>query len=117
MTQKPWTRHYMDAWDNRAADHNLSQWLRVVCLAYGGHKANGHRTFGPGMLALSLGYPDPNTGEPVPEKNPGRAVRAAVKNGWLAEGSTVRCLVVPRHAISGPLGDPNAACPIHGKSL
>lgn len=112
--QKPWARHYQDVWEERSADHNLPQWLRVVSLAYGCHKANGHAMFGPGALAAALGKPDEQSGEMVPDPNPGRAVRVAVKYGWLDRRSTIRCLVVPQHAIAGGFGHPYAVCPMHG---
>ena len=105
----------MDFWEGHAANHDLPQWFRVLALAYGCHKANGHATFPPGALALALGHPDRITGELIPDPNPGRAVRLAVKYGFIAPGSSTRCLIVLAHHIEGPNGDPNAECPIHGR--
>jgi hypothetical protein len=112
-TRNSWTRHYQSVWEERAGDWRAPRWLRVACLAYGLHRANGHATLGAGMLALTLASPDPKTGEMVPDKNPGRAVELAVRYGWLAPGSNVRCLVVPAHAIVGPGGDPHLSCSHH----
>lgn len=112
--EKRWSKHYQDVWEERAGDPQLPKWVRVAALAYGMHKANGHASFPPGYIALVLGKPI-GGGEVVPEPNVGRAIRTAIKYGWLAEGSTSRCLVVPQHAISGPNGNPLAVCPIHGR--
>lgn len=106
----------MHVWQEHAANHEMPQWFRVLALAYGCHRANGHAPFPPGALALALGRPDRLTGELIPEPNPGRVVRTAVRYGFIAEGSTVRCLIVKAHHIEGPNGDPRAECPVHGRS-
>ena len=54
---RPWAAHAQIEWDRRVADHTLPTWLRVVCLAYGRHEANGHATFGRGQLSWILGRP------------------------------------------------------------
>jgi hypothetical protein len=40
-----WAKHYMYVWEDRSGDPRLPSWLRIVCLAYGMHKANGHANF------------------------------------------------------------------------
>jgi hypothetical protein len=111
----PWTRHYQAAWDNRAANHNLPMWARLVCYAYGRHEANGHAMFQRGSLRVLLGKPPqgdrPFT--PAPRSTVHEAINTAVMYGWLAEGSCLECLVVPGHAIAGPQGDAEAPCPVH----
>ncbi len=111
----PWTRHYQAAWENRAANHNLPMWARIVCLAYGRHRANGHAVFGRGNLTWILGTP-PHGDKPFQRANRQavyNAIAAAVKYGFLDEGSCLECLVVPGHAIQGPEGKPDAPCPVH----
>lgn len=110
----PWSRHYQAVWEARAADPQLPLWLRIAALAYGKHRANGHAAFGRGMVALALGTP-PKHGpaRPVDAANLRRALSTAIERGWLASGSTTRCLVVPAHAVDGGLGDPADLCPVH----
>lgn len=111
----PWTRHYQAAWENRAADHDLPMWVRVFSLAYGRHQANGHAVFERGELTWILGTP-PRDGKPFKKASRQavyKAIAAAVKYGFLAEDSGMECLVVPRHAISGPHGKQNALCSVH----
>lgn len=112
-----WARHYQSVWQERAANPDLPAWLRVVSLAYGSHKANGHAQFGAGDLAVALGSVDMETGELVemPRQNVHRTIQTAVRYGWLAEGSTARCLIVPAHAISGGMGSPSEECPLHSR--
>lgn len=117
MTSQPiWAKHYQRVWEERSGDPQMPQWLRVASLAYGKHKANGHAQFRRGQIALVLATVDPQTGEVLPDLNVGRAIRRAVQYGWLAEGSNVRCLIVPSHAISGPMGNQYAPCPDHGEA-
>jgi hypothetical protein len=117
--QNTWARHYQIEWDNRAADTKLPLWLRMVCLAYGRHEANGHATFGRGQLSWILGKP-PTAGSPFKRLDKGSvqsAIRTAVTHGWLAEGSCSECLIVPAHAIEGPQGNPEKPCPVHDRKV
>lgn len=111
----PYARHYQREWENRAANHGLPLWARIMCLAYGRHKANGHAMFGRGELTWILGTP-PCDGKPFEKANRQavhKAIAAAVKYGFLDKDSGTECLVVPGHAIAGPHGNPNAPCPVH----
>jgi hypothetical protein len=114
-TTNPWARHYQIEWENRAADHTLPLWLRMTCLAYGRHEANGHAIFKRGDLSWILGKP-PHDDEPfkrVDKYTLREAIKRAVKHGWLEKGSCVECLIVPAHAIAGGLGDADKSCPVH----
>lgn len=113
--QVTWSRHYQNIWQERAGDPNLPDWLRVACLAYGNHRANGHAMFGPGSIGLVLARVDPTSGEikPLMRQNVQRAINKAIEYSWLGEGSTTRCLVVPAHHVSGGLGRPDDTCPQH----
>lgn len=114
---RPWTAHTQIEWENRAANPKLPYWLRLVCYAYARHEANGHANFDVGRLEWLLGKP-PVAGRPF-ERASKYAVRdgigTAVKYGWLEAGSCAGCLVVPAHAIDGPLGDRNKACRVHDR--
>lgn len=114
-TSKPWARHFQHVWEERAGSRSLPDWLRVACLAYGSHRANGHANFRRGEVALVLARLDEATGVVTPLARQGvhRAIKVAVGNGWLAVGSTARCLIVPAHAVTGGLGRAEDACPQH----
>ncbi|EWT04651.1 hypothetical protein N864_10855 [Intrasporangium chromatireducens Q5-1] len=117
MSLNPWAKHFQLVWENRAGDPRLPLWLRVVSLAYGKHRANGHAPFDPGQVALVLSTVDPDTGELITPKrqNVHRAIKAAVDYGFILDGSSSRCLVVPSHAVSGGLGMPGTPCRWHAK--
>jgi len=114
-TPTPWARHFQHVWEERSASRSLPDWLRVACLAYGKHRANGHANFRPGEVALVLARLDETTGVVTALARQGvhRAIKVAVGNGWLGAGSTARCLIVPAHAITGGLGRAEDACPQH----
>lgn len=116
-TEKPWARHYQHVWHERTADARLPLWLRVAFLAYGCHRANGHARFKPGEIAEVFGTVNGTTGEikAADKHNIQRAIRNAVERGWLAEGSSTLCLVVPAHAIEGGLGYTGEKCPLHSR--
>ena len=115
---RTWSAHYQDVWLERTHNRDLPAWLRVAFLAYGSHRANGHAPFEQGDVGLVLGSVDRVTGEirPADKANVQRAIRNAVKAGWLAEGSSARCLVVPGHAVEGGLGGaPDEPCGRHSR--
>jgi hypothetical protein len=115
----PWARHYQSGWENRAANHELPMWARVVCYAYGRHDANGHARFERGDLVQLLGKP-PKDGapfKPAPRQSMHDAIATAVRFGWLDEGSFAECLVVPGHEITGGLGKADAECPLLAKHI
>lgn len=115
----PWAKHYQAQWENRAADAKLPMSLRVVCVAYGRHEANGHANLRRGQLSWIVGTPPTDT---QPFRRAARysvrdAIQAAVRHGWLAEGSCSECLIVPAHAIEGPVGNSDKACPVHARKI
>ncbi len=110
-----WAKHYQNVWEERSGSQSIPKWLRVASLCYGMHKANGHAAFAPGEVAAVLGTVDTTTGEILPDLNADRAVKTAIKHGFLARGSTVRCLMVSGHAVGGPHGNEWAPCPVHGQ--
>ncbi|BCP11890.1 hypothetical protein MINTM020_39880 [Mycobacterium paraintracellulare] len=115
----PWTRHYQIAWEERANDRNLPLWLRVACLAYARHEANGHANFRRGQLSWILGTP-PQDDKPfkrIDSSTVGDAIKRAAKYGWLSNESCAECLVVPGHAIEGPQGNPHKPCAVHERKI
>jgi hypothetical protein len=118
-TYNPWAKHYQAEWENRAADAKLPLWLRVVCVAYGRHEANGHANIRRGQLSWILGTP-PTATQPFRRAHRTTvrdAIRTAARHGWLAEGSCSECLIVPAHAIDGPVGNPKKPCPVHDRKV
>ncbi len=117
MSVNPWARHFQLPWEERAGDSRLPLWMRVVCLAFGRHRSNGHAPFAPGQVALVLSTVDPDSGEiHAPSRQEVyRAIRAAVSYGFLAEGSSARCLQVPAHAVTGGMGSHRAPCSYHDR--
>jgi hypothetical protein len=106
-----WARHYQHVWQERSADKRLPDWLRIAAVAYGNHAANGHARLGRGDLRLILTRIEDDGTRHVPQAaNVRRALDVAVRNGWLAPGSTTMCLIVPAHAVTGGIGNPDAVC-------
>lgn len=113
---RQYSMHFQDVWRERTANSNLPNWLRVAFLAYGSHQANGHATFDRGDIAAMLGGGvDEVTGEIrlAPRQRVSEAIRAAIREAYLAEGSNSRCLIVPGHAIEKHNGNVNARCDRH----
>jgi hypothetical protein len=113
--ERPWARHYQEAWHSRAGDKRLPYWLRVAALAYGSHQDNGHATFKRGEIGMVLACVDSTTGTITPYENVGRAITDAVAYGWLEPESFWGCLIVPAHAIKKGAHGRGSACPIHMK--
>jgi hypothetical protein len=115
--QNPFSMHRQAVWreraQTRAANPEMPLWIRVASLAFGSHRANGHSPFKQGDIAEVLGTP----GQPLSGPSVSNAIRLAKNAGWIAEESTVRCLVVPPHAVHGGLGHPHDRCQIHGATV
>jgi hypothetical protein len=114
-THNTWTRHYQIVWENRAHDYSLPLWLRLACIAYARHEANGHANFKRGQLSWILGTP-PKGDQPfkrVDRWTLSNALALAIRREWIADGSCTECLVVPGHAIEGPDGDATKPCTVH----
>lgn len=105
-----WSRHAQDEWERRAGDRRLPHWLRLAALAYAKHGNNGHAAFKRGDVAVVLGVP----GAPLDRRQLHEYIQRAIELGWLADGSTSMCLVVPSHIIDkGHIGEPKKACRVH----
>lgn len=113
MTEEnPGAVHMHTYWLALANDKNLKPfWLRVVALAYGAQRMNGHAHYGKGHIAEFF------------DKSPSticNAISTAVGFGMLDEESNSRCLVVPKLARGGA-SSMSELCPEHwrttGKNL
>lgn len=112
--KNPWAKHYQAVWEDRAADTTLPLWLRMTCIAYGRHEANGHANFRRGQLSWILGkMTEELSWKRVDRAQLTKAITVAVRHGWLAAGSCSECLIVPGHAVGGPLGNPDKPCAVH----
>lgn len=109
-----WTRHYQSVWLERAADPSLADWMRLACLAFAKHRANGHANFAPGELGPLLAKAGPDGQlKPLTKSAVSNAIKRAKDRGWISKESTAQCLVVPPHAIAGGRGKPYEACRVH----
>lgn len=103
--QNPGGIHLHSFWLARADDPSLELWLRVVALAFGSHRANGHSQFAAGWVAKWF------------HKSPSQlstAIKTAKAKGMLGAESTSRCLVLPP-GVTGGLGHPFDPCSVHGR--
>jgi hypothetical protein len=107
--------HYQGVWLERSTDPLLPNWLRVAALAFGKHSKNGHASFASGELRMLLARPGPDgKPKPISASAVANAIKQAKEKGFIAEESTARCLVVPRHAVTGGLGGKEwTRCPFH----
>lgn len=110
MIEEPWVGQYQREWQLRSADARLPKWFRVAALAMGSQGANGHSPQPVGAVADMLGTFDPKTGEIVPDRDVRKWIRAATDRGFLAAGSTARCLIVPGHTFRSAPGSPTSPC-------
>lgn len=110
IAEQPWVGQYQHEWQRRSADARLPKWFRIVALAYGTHGANGHSPQPSGAVADMLGTVDPDTGELFPDRHVSTYVGDAVERGFLASGSSARCLIVPGHTFRSAPGNPAAPC-------
>lgn len=109
-----WTKHFQDAYLEDAANPNYPKVIRLMFLAYGTHKANGHARFKQREIANVLGHVDSDgIFWPADRRTVNRVINQAVSWGLLAEGSKALCLIVPGHRIRGHRGEPDAPCDRH----
>lgn len=99
----------------RTAQHGLSSplSLRLWALALANVNRDGHAEFSTGELADNLAYVDKGTGElrQYGDRRIRKAIAALVEDGWLKDGSSVRCLWVPWAWVQRGTG--RTGCKIH----
>jgi hypothetical protein len=115
--EPPWLKVYQMPWDSRISDRDLPMWLRIYCIAFARAEPNLHANFQPGELAKMLGQEKSGELRPVHRANLRREIRTAVQKGYLADGSTARCLLLPASDVGCNLSGKWKPCPIcTGKS-
>lgn len=103
-----WAAHAQDHWLDFAGNPNFPDYLRIVFVAYGRHKANGHAVLERGELARYLVRKD---GSLPDRRNQWRALARAVQLDYLRAESRALCLVVNSDHVQGGIGDPDMECP------
>lgn len=104
---RDWAAHAQDHWLDFAGNPNFPDYLRIVFVAYGRHKANGHAKLERGELARYLMRKDGT----LPERRVAwRAIERAIELGYLLPESRQLCLVVSSHHVQGGEGKVDDRC-------
>jgi hypothetical protein len=104
---RPYSAHAQDHWLTMAGNPNFPDYLRVLFVAYGKHRANGHANLDRGELAYFLVRKDGT----LPERRiVWRAVQTAIEYGYLVDTSKMLCLVVSSHDVQGGDGGTRDRC-------
>lgn len=104
---REWSAHAQDHWLEFAGNPNFPDYLRIVFVAYGRHRANGHARLDQGELVRFLVRKD---GTLPDRRNVRHSIDAAIKLGYLQPASRVLCLVVSSDHVQGGKGDPDKRC-------
>lgn len=103
-----WTAHAQDHWLEHAGNPGFPDHLRIVFVAYGRHRANGHARMSRGELARFLVRRDGT----LPERRVvWTALQKAIALEFLMPESQALCLVVSSEHVQGGVGDPDRPCP------
>jgi hypothetical protein len=104
---RDWSAHAQDHWLEFAGRPGFPDYLRVVFVAYGRHRANGHARLERGELTRFLMRMDGT----LPDRRGVRsAIDRAIALGFLMPASRVLCLVVSSLHVQGGIGDPDRPC-------
>jgi hypothetical protein len=104
---RDWAAHAQDYWLEFAGNPNFPDYLRIVFVAYGRHRANGHARLRPGELATYLVRKD---GTLPDRRNIRHSIDRAIDLGYLMPTSRMLCLVVSSLHVQGGIGDPDRRC-------
>lgn len=102
-----WAAHAQDHWLDFAGNPNFPDYLRLVFVAYGRHRANGHARLDQGELVRFLVRKD---GTLPDRRNVRHSIDAAIRLGYLMPASRALCLVVSSDHVQGGTGDPDKRC-------
>lgn len=80
-------------WEKRCKDTRLPLWLRVVAYAEAHHDESGHAPLYPEQLRTAIDSGD----RTIPAQEVSRAIRWAIRRGFLDPSSSARCLVLVDH--------------------
>lgn len=104
---RDYAAHAQDHWLDFAGNPNFPDYLRIVFVAYGKHKANGHARLDRGDLARFLVRKDGT----IPERRVlWSAIQRSIHLGYLTEESRALCLVVSSDHVQGGPGQPDEPC-------
>ncbi len=104
---RDWSAHAQDHWLEFAGDNEFPDYLRIVFVAYGRHRANGHARLKQGESAHYLVRKD---GRLPDRRNIRHAIDRGIELGFLTPESRALCLVVSSDHVQGGIGDPNRRC-------
>lgn len=102
-----WSAHAQDHWLDFAGNPNFPDYLRIVFVAYGRHRANGHARLDQGELVRFLVRKD---GTLPDRRNVRHSIDTAIRLGYLMPSSRALCLVVSSDHVQGGSGDPDKRC-------
>lgn len=102
-----WAAHAQDHWLEFAGNPNFPDYLRIVFVAYGRHRANGHARLDRAELTRYLVRKD---GTLPDRRTQWHALDRAMQLGYLRPESRALCLVVNSEHVQGGIGDPNQPC-------
>ncbi|HRD61333.1 MAG TPA: hypothetical protein PLZ93_02260 [Nocardioides sp.] len=104
---RDWAAHAQDTWLEFAGHPGFPDHLRIVFVAYGRRRANGHARLDRGELAAFLVRKDGS----VPDRRTlWHALNKAISLGFLTEESRMLCLVVSQSQVQGGAGSPDTKC-------
>lgn len=104
---RDWSAHAQDQWLDFAGNPNFPDYLRIVFVAYGRHRANGHARLVSGEIARFLVRKD---GTLPDRRNVRQSIDRAINLGYLMPTSRALCLVVSSRHVQGGIGDPDRRC-------
>ena len=104
---RDWNAHAQDRWLEWAGNPNFPDHLRIVFVAYGRRRANGHARLDQGELAGFLVRPD---GTLPDRRTIWHAIDKAIRYEFLLSESRALCLVVSKDHVQGGRGNPDERC-------
>lgn len=104
---RSWSAHAQDKWLLWAGSPDFPDHLRIMFVAYGKHRANGHARLEREELRFFLVRRDGT----IPDRRTvTRGIARAVDLGLIHDTSNALCLVVSSHDAQGGQGDPDVRC-------
>lgn len=105
--EQEWAASPVGHWLTFAGNPNFPDYLRILFVAYGLRKANGHAPLRQGELTRFLVRKD---GTLPDRRNVRHSIDQAIDYGYLMPESRMLCLVVPHNHMQGGPGQANRKC-------